>query len=104
MKHFAKIITLLYIGISSLYANDTLSTPRLNTFYHLFMSDQKEKLDQAGIGDGTSTNVGTAPLPPAPKSGMLPIVITNTTGLPASEVYVTLAGQQVAAGTQFFSP
>lgn len=40
---------------------------------------------------------------PTPKQGYLPVVITNTSGLPASQVYVLFEGNyQVAGGDLFF--
>lgn len=108
MKRFVVVTGLFCLGFSFLSANnDTFSKTRLNDFSDEFTLEQKNILNQAGLTSSANENSSTitptsSPIPPAPIAGMLPVVITNTTGLPADQVYVILAGQQVAAGTQFF--
>ncbi|MCB1115326.1 MAG: hypothetical protein KDK71_02555 [Chlamydiia bacterium] len=80
---------------------ETFSTDRLKRFGKEFSSNQTEALIQAGLIDGEPKTAPTL-LSPKPKAGYLPVMITNTTGLSADEIYVTLAGQQVAGGTQYF--
>lgn len=75
----------------------TFSADRLQAFHDLAVTEQNRILQ------GSPPPTTAAPLDPAPLSGYLPIVITNTTGLPADQVYVTIAGQQTAADlTQYF--
>ena len=110
MRRLAAIIGLFCIGFTSLSANDTFSKSRLSDFSDEFTCEQKNELNKAGLTPPctekfspiTPPTPPSTPIPPEPMTGMLPVVITNTTGLPANQVYVTLAGQQVAAGTQYF--
>ena len=108
-----KLITSFFLATSlSLFANDTYSKQRLESFFDDFSCEQKDELSDAGLSDpcsDQSSNVNPPPppsgkpIPPAPMSGMLPIVISNTTGLPDNEVYVTAVGKQTATGaTNFF--
>ncbi|MCX6990656.1 MAG: beta-1,3-glucanase family protein [Chlamydiae bacterium] len=93
--------------------DDTFSADRITTFESEFTCDEKQDLYDADLtspcigantpGSGPTPFPPSPPTPPppknplnpAPKKNYLPVVISNTTGLPASDVYVTLAGQQV---------
>lgn len=67
----------------------------LNLFYEEFVSEQNAIVSTVY----PQTNI----FEPVPISGYLPVVITNTTGLSADEIYVTLIGQQtVSDPTQYF--
>ena len=90
----------------SLIANEKnpYSRDSLETFFDVFVYEQHEILQGR---DPFHPPIPPPPppvnpLPPAPMNNMLPVVITNNTGLPADQVYVTLAGQQIAGETQYF--
>ena len=96
MKKFLLSCLLLLSSTFLSAQSDTFSKDRLETFYDVFITEQSELASQ-------NVNGGSVSLSPAPIAGYLPVVITNTTGLPASEVLVTLAGQQTSANlAQFF--
>ncbi len=95
MKYFPIAASCLFSHF--LAANpDTFSQERLTSFYNNDVYQGRQSLYNANLG-------GAPPLGPAALSGYLPVVISNTTGLPDSQVFVTLAGQQTPANlTQYF--
>lgn len=103
MKRFKLQFFFFLLPLLSISGDDTLSKEHFDNFYNEFTCEQKNKLNEAGLTPPCSKpSPFPFPLPPMPMAGMLPVVITNTTGLPADQIYVTLAGEQIAAGTQFF--
>ena len=101
MKRFISTLA-AFIALPLAIFADTFSPSRIHDVYHEIIYDQESHLYEAGL---TSPHIEPTPytgMAPAPKSGMLPVVITNDTGLPANQVYVTLAGQQVAGSTEYF--
>ncbi|MBS0653858.1 MAG: hypothetical protein JSR39_10100 [Verrucomicrobia bacterium] len=104
MKRLFALTFLLYMGL--LQADSPLVPPG---FFDEFLYEQKQDLANAGITNPPPGTIAAPPgpptsnpLPPAPLANMLPVVLNNTTGLPDNQVYVTLAGQEVAGSTQFF--
>ncbi len=105
-------------------ATDTFSQDRLTAFYEEYLDEEKLVLYNAGLTSAPTTPTPSptpSPLPPppvpppppppppvnplnpAPISGYLPVVISNTTGQPDNQVYVILAGQQTPANlTQYY--
>lgn len=98
-----KKVFFLFLLPSLIFANqDTFSADRLKKFGQEYVAEQQDRAVKAGLSKPGESAEGSALLSPAPKSGYLPIMITNDTGFSDDQVYVTLAGQQVAAGTQYF--
>lgn len=95
MKSFFILIACFFFGVVN-GDSDTFSQDRLTSFYNTNLYEGKQDLYEANLG--TSPPIG-----PAPISGYLPVVISNTTGQPDSQVYVILAGQStVADSTQYY--
>ncbi len=71
--------------------SDTFSPDRLEDFYQEFVSEEKAHVCASGIGSNcsfsTASAIPPAAVPPAPVSGYFPIVISNGTGIPDSQVY-----------------
>ncbi len=84
--------------IADIYDTSPFSPDRLNTFYDLFMIDQKEILDEAFHRD-SDQRIGH---PPPGKLGYAPLVITNNTGLDPSRIYIVGKGQTIAATDAYF--
>lgn len=107
-----RAIFFLFLVPSLILANpDTFSKDRLKKFADDHTCEQKDKLFKAGLTDPCSEPKKFSPhggngqkviIPPEPKNTYLPVMITNDTGFPDTQVYVTLAGQQTAGGTQYF--
>ena len=109
MKH----LFVLFVFISStLFASggnsETFSRKRLTNFYDIYLLQQKEELAKAGLTNHPSSTISNQlgsffppPNPPPPpfKTGLLPIVLVNNSGLPDNQVYVLVTG--VSLDSQF---
>lgn len=95
---------------SSLFASGVSTTfqpYRLETFYDVFVCEQKDDLSAANLTTpcrAVNPDVPPDPPPaPPPIAGYLPIVIVNNSGLPDSEVFVVVTGADpVVTTTQVF--
>ncbi|MBY0530156.1 MAG: hypothetical protein K2P51_08235 [Rhabdochlamydiaceae bacterium] len=93
---------LFLLSTSILHAQpDSYSIDRLDIFYDDFLEEQAAILGASGAG-GVTPTPPSGTLDPAPISGYLPVVISNTTGQPDDQVYVLLAGQQTALNLEQF--
>lgn len=92
----------LLVPLLSFARSDTFSTDRLKKFGEDFYKRQRDKFYEAGLVNQGGQGGGPVILSPEPKAGYLPVLITNDTGLPDDQVYVTLAGQEVPAGSEYF--
>lgn len=100
MRHF--FILLAFVS-SMLFASGnakTFSPKRLTNFYDIYLLQEKEKLAEAGLTNhppSISNQVSPFSPPPNPppppfKTGLLPIVLVNNSGLPDNQVYVLVTG------------
>jgi len=121
MQKLGSALFILLTQISLSAADTTYSDTRIENFYTTFVDEEAAIVDglytHAANSGGTSNPTPpppppsppppppppTNPLDPAPKDGYLPVVLTNSSGLNDSEIYVTLIGQQTAANSlQYF--
>ncbi len=80
------------IGSSTLYAQHVdVTFDHLQIFSDYFITQQHQVVYSS-----------LSPTPPLPLAGYLPIIITNTTGLDPSQVFVTITGQQTASQLEQF--
>ena len=121
MKRFLFLIT-CFSSLLIQASEDTFSEERITDFENDFTCQEKQELSNVNLTSSCTPGATTAsskpvqppsppgpptpptnPINPAPKNSYLPIVITNNTGLPASEVYVLFGGQQTVADVrQYF--
>lgn len=95
-KTWFPMCSLAFFGFSFLNAQ-TFSPARLNTFYDLFVADQKIIVDNAFHRPRESEEI-----PPRGMLNYVPLVITNHTGIDASQLYVMGKGQTLAATDAYF--
>jgi hypothetical protein len=100
MAYFFQFVALL----SSLFlygATDPFSRDRLNSFYDVYLCNEKSDLARASFGSRCSSR---PPRPPAPPfvTGLLPIILVNHSGLPDDQVYIVVTGKDVSDANQIF--
>ena len=122
MRYFFILIACLSSAFAT--AADTFSQDRLTAFYEEYLDEEKLVLYNAHLTSAPTTPTPspapsplpppptpppppptppTNPLNPAPITGYLPVVISNTTGQPDDQIYVILAGQQTPSNlTQYY--
>lgn len=87
------VISLCLLAKTALYADsNTFSLTRIEQFYNTLLIEEKEEL---ALRDITSAPFTPPTNPPAPvfKTGLLPMILVNNSGVPDTEVYVLITGK-----------
>lgn len=94
------LVCFLSSFLSSVHGTNAFSKHRLQAFYDVYLLEQKEILAGNFIPPVGPFTPPPNPAAPPFKTGYLPVVLVNNSGLPDNEVYVLITGDNVSASNQ----